>query len=373
MRELQALLQAASVLALVGGCQSPPGDEDFHVDRPLPYRIFVYVDHREEMAEPAPPETAPAETANGDGMGETDSTGILKVDPRRIERDIRSTAAEYKLCTQILLPEAEDQDMKAALAAARRDGADLFLHVESFEPPRYSFSHGNAWFLPNTVLWFILGFPSFWVRDSVYEIEWRGRFNLRSVPEMVTGMELAPLAHKDFELKEPFDLNLSERGFDSKAWYTPPAFYEGPKTNQTLTPRAEALLARKLLDFLTDENTSFSADGEVNIEIGAPENLSPVRVGETRIKVSISSQTPLRLVRFEVDGVLRKEQSSVSMSPEERHAYPWEEDLEKVLENQLPAPRTPSSQIPWSATKTIMFTTEHDESSHRLRVLALTS
>jgi hypothetical protein len=258
------------------------------------------------------------------------------------------------------------------VAGAEAAGDDLVVHVEQAAgPPTYAFTHRTGWFLPNTLLWFGLGFPSFWVRDRVYEVRWDVKLRVRSAPAHA---EL-PEVHA-YSLREERALHLAERGWTAHVLYTPPGLYEGPDTPAVLAGVVERWLVRQLAAFIKAESGALPFD--VRIAIASPGNLTALSARDAALRLCIESPTVLERIRIELDGAVLWEKDPLTMvratkGPDapggtggfiyERHipldVSPGEHEVRVLArrrhENTVPV----SGSAPtWSATRTVRFAAE---------------
>lgn len=341
----------ALLFGLVAGCQSPESAEEFKVGRSLPYRIYIYVDvPMSNQDEPT-------------GDQEKATTTAIPVDAQNIEEEIVEVAGPLKLCTEIVSRETSEQDLEASLEDAREKGADLVLRVEC-RGPEYRFSHRNAWFLPNTILWFVLGFPSFYVSDREYEVKCDIRYHLYATNGKELGTSTEPIT-----LSTHVPLSVVERDFSVEALYMPPGFFRGSDFGDKLTQDAEDLLKKEIIDMLKEDRIQLSQNWGKEIEI---------RVGETDVTVRIDTEATLLRLRLELDGELLAEADLHSMSglvdtpelPDGSRVYEWKRSLARILDDVKL--NRPSKFTDWNGTKTISFKTQHDDQPHLFRVLART-
>jgi hypothetical protein len=213
--------------------------------------------------------------------------GALPIDPARLARTIHAEFERLRVCTEVDVVEDAASRGGASPAGAPPAGADeapadLLLTLEAPSPPTYAFSHRTGWFLPNTLLWFFAGFPSFWVADRVYGIHWDVRFRLGSIP---AHRELRDVPHP---LHDERALNVAERGWTAQVLYTPPGLYDGPNTARVLAPQVESWLAGQLATFVKGEAASLPLD--VDIEIESPVNLALVVPADLELRARIRSR-----------------------------------------------------------------------------------
>ncbi len=317
---------AAISLAVACGCGAVPeyeldGDRR---DAPLPYSVYVYI-------ESAPADDDPQAT-----------TRDLPLNPTRLSDRILAAQDELNLVASLTVAPPEVATLESARVDALRVGADVFLRWESPQPAAYRFSHRSAWFLPNTALWFIAGFPSFWVRDRIYEIEWRGEWVLES---LLSGREERAAR----ELSAEVPLHLSERGFSAAALYTPPGFYEGPDVGRLLAPVAESWLTRELATALRD--TLERAGGNAGIEVQLARN------GD-RFELAIASSSPLRRLRLDEAGRTLAEWDAINMprpktsGGDGSRRYSLRIDAQKLAAATAAGGRRATARVRWDTSRT---------------------
>jgi hypothetical protein len=266
-----------ALAALLGGCGAGPSieAERWRAAGPLPYVVCI-----------ALPAAASLETGPGE----------LRLDGERLKGSLRAAFERFEVATALELMEGGGGQGGAALEEAERRGADLLIVVEPSAPPRFRFSHRNGWFVPNLFLWFFAGFPSFWVRDRVYEVSWDVTFALHA---MASGRALPATLNR---LAAERSLSLAEQGWTAKALYTPPGFHEGPEAGRSLAPEVEGWLAGQLVAFLGREAESPSLPFPLHIAIASPRNLSAHPSGAVMLELTIESPAPLERLRVELDG-----------------------------------------------------------------------
>ncbi len=272
---------------------------------PLPYVIYV-----------ALPEALDAE----------EGSGIVAIDSDRLRGALQEAIGGIGACTRLRVIQASGE---TAWKVASEGDADLLVEVVPRGLPEYRFRRRNHWFIPNTLLWFMVGFPSFWLPDRVYSIDWGVAFRASHVPSegsentFETGL---------YALERERALHLASRGWKAPALYTPPGFYEGPDTPRALAPDVEQWLVEQARAYLEFEvpRLPFSVD----ISIQSPENLatfSPAADAGPRLEAEITTPTPLQRLRVLVDN-----KTLLSLSPYDmiesardrgRHRYRLERDL----------------------------------------------
>ena len=240
---------------------------------------------------------------------ETENDG-LTLRTVALEQALRQEFEKDPFCALLSFSERRHPDLDSLRAAARRRNADVILYVDSERPPVARFSHNSNWFLPNTFLWFLAGFPSFWVRDRVYEMEWRGDLVVEAVG---TGDELL---REQFVLERLFPLNLAEQGFTARALYTPPGFYDGPELRPLLGRHAETWIVDRALALLHREHLDPAFDWPVKIAVTRRDAR---RRGTTaRLRFDVVSKRPLTRFRVDVDQITVAERDRFSLRPRGR-------------------------------------------------------
>jgi len=229
--------------------------------------------------------------------------GELRLDPVSLERAIHEAFEPSRACTGVTFA------VKGEESSA--DGADLELELESPTPPTYAFSRRTGWFIPNTLLWFFGGFPSFWVADRAYEVQWDARLRFRSAS---TGRELKAV---DLPLREESVLSIIDRGWTLPVLYTPPGLYEGPQTSTALESRLEAWLVGALLERLDADGRGLV--GEVEIDIDSPGNLATASEPIV-LRARVQSPAVLERLRVELDRVPVYERDALTMIKAARSA-----------------------------------------------------
>ncbi|MBI4586565.1 MAG: hypothetical protein HY717_21350 [Planctomycetes bacterium] len=224
---------------------------------------------------------------------------------------------------------------REAFQEAQELGADLLLEARFPRLPACRFSRRTAWFIPNTLLWFFVGFPSWWVRDSVYEVQWDVDFTISSVP----ARKIIQSSYQPFLEEKP--VSVSEQGWTWTALITPPGYYEGPKVPSSLAPLVEEKMEEYLLRFL--ENTPLPFPVDIHLAAEDP----------TRLQVEIKSPTPLEKFRLEVDGRVILEKNPLTMWPPFKGKARNSADLPYFYSRYIPLDLSPGT--------------------HKVRVLALAS
>jgi hypothetical protein len=292
------------------GCSSTPdaalaAKERLKSIPPLPCLVCVVLP--ESPQEEAEPEGSPQ--------------GTLRLDPDRLAKSIESEFRDLRVSTDVRVvtraeagsPPGSSDEMEGIDA-----NADLLLEIEPAGPPAFGYAYRNGWFLPNTFLWFLLGFPSFWIADRVYDVRWDvtlkvSRACARGQPQTVR-----------LSLETERALSLSDQGWTATALYTPPGFYEGPQVSRSLTHLVEGWLVEELVGFLKSESGKpgvLALLSDVEIRIESPENLSMVSPGEAVLSASIASSTLLERLRIEVDGEPVLERSPLNMLKASRRVF----------------------------------------------------
>ncbi|MBI4603838.1 MAG: hypothetical protein HY721_17930 [Planctomycetes bacterium] len=282
-------LQAAMVAVLTaGGCASAERDAGWPgPSAPLPYVVRVVLP---QLAQP----------------GE-EGRDQVPVSLARLEQAIRAEFDERRACTEVRIVHAataEEEGGADARGAWARD-VDVEIEFKSRGAPAYAFAGRSAWFIPNTVLWFLIGFPSFWVPDRIYRVRWQGAFQVRYPPAR------RELPEAKDSLEEDCSLHILERGWTPRALYTPPGLHEGPETAAALAPLVERWLVRELGRLLARVDEALPLD--VAISILHPANLGVVPPGGVVLRCSIAASTPLEHVRLELDGRSVWEREQVNM------------------------------------------------------------
>ena len=201
------------------------------------------------------------------------------------------------VCTRV--EEVRTSDKIEALRAARRLGADLLVLIEAEAWPRYRLSDRTGWYIPNIGLWFLLGLPSWWVPDCIYEVRWAADFRLHSVP---SGRRLTDGVRS---MRSEKALSVAERGWTWRAFLTPPAYYKGPDEGVALLELADNLLVNEVITLvqnvpLGDEAVSIyiaSARGDIASARGNREAES----GDFTLPLGITVRSDRELERFAVE------------------------------------------------------------------------
>ncbi|MEM7234014.1 MAG: hypothetical protein AAF517_17685 [Planctomycetota bacterium] len=285
----------ASVFTLVVGCGSPTRIPEPRIDSPpLPFVVSLSI-----------PEDRTDRSTEIGGEGD-DSRLELPVDRQAIGRRLEEWCGRAVPCTRV---EVRQEAPESAIASARQSGADLLVIVRELDRPRYEFAARSGWFLPNTVLWFFLGFPSFWVRDRIYSLRWDIDFEVYSVP---SGERLYVIRES---LEESVPLHLADRGWTAPALWTPPGFYEGPDTSRALVPFIEDRLVERLIRFVQQEPTR---SGEIGIDVFAPAS------GDTPVfRAKVSSARPLEAAQLTLAGETVWSRNVLTMPSGERAGERW--------------------------------------------------
>ncbi len=294
-----------ALLLLAPGCGGAPSRDDARWSRLPPAPCVVRIVLPAALGDAAPPPEK--------------LEGALPIDPARLARTIRTELERRRVCTEVdVVDEAasrSDASSASASPAGKDDSpADLLLTIEAPSPPTYAFSRRTGWFLPNTLLWFFAGFPSFWVADRVYGIHWDVRFRLGSIPGR---RELRDVPHP---LHDERALNVAERGWTAQVLYTPPGLYEGPDTARVLASQVESWLAGQLAAFVKGEAASLPFD--VDIEIESPVNLALVGPAGLELRARIRSPAVLERLRVELDGEAIFERDALTMMKASRSPRP---------------------------------------------------
>ncbi len=224
--------------------------------------------------------------------GTVGETGV-RIDLARLERTLRDELARSRACTLFTVVNGEEAG--SARLEEQLD-ADIELRVEAPRPPSQAFSRRTGWFVPNTLLWFFGGFPSFWVADRAYELAWDASLSLRSAS---TGRELRKI---EAVLREERLLNVFERGWTAEVLYTPPGLYEGPGAGDVLALRAEEWLVRRLVDCVKEESLRIPFDVQIEVESVREE-----------VSVRLRSPTVIERLRIEVNGAPVFERDALTM------------------------------------------------------------
>ena len=353
MRSWECLGWAVLACLPFCGCRStaPSLAEDARLKAipPLPCSISVIF--------PVPP-----------GEGLIAEPGVLPVDWDRLEDSLVSEFEGLRVSTDVsvLRPTGASEDLRPA-------SADLILELDPGGPPTYAFAYRNTWFFPNTFLWFLAGFPSFWIADRVYQVRWDVNLKVsaacgRGGPQTVR-----------LRLERDQALSVAEQGWTAKVLYTPPGFYEGPNATESLVSLAETWLVDELAGFLKSESERpavLSLLSDVGISIGSPQNFADVSAGGASLEMAIHSPTLLERLRVEVDGERVLEKNPLTMprasripsrgTPNDVFAYEFRaplaeapgEHLVRILaaRSEEGAARDSESVQTWSATRTIRYT-----------------
>jgi hypothetical protein len=268
---------------------------------------------------------------------------------------------------------AESSDRLEGFASS----ADLLLELDPVGEPTYAFAYRNGWFFPNTFLWFLAGFPSFWIADRVYAVRW----DLTLKVSLACGR--GPPQTVRLSLEEEKALSISEQGWTASALYTPPGFYEGPQAARSLSHLVEGWIVEEIVGFLKSESAKvgvLSSLSDVDIRVESPQTLSTVNAGEAVFAASIESPTLLERLRIEVDGAPALELSPLNMPKASRvpargrdgEAFEYKVRLPIdgspgqhgvrvfALRRGEPAARGLEPGTAWSASRSIRFTVEGD-------------
>lgn len=288
--------------------------------------------------------TPPAQSASGE----------LRLDALSLERSLRTAFAESRVATSVSV--IEDGTGVA-------DEADLELRVECRAPATFAFSGRTGWFIPNTLLWFFGGFPSFWVADRAYAVEWDAQLRFRAA---TTARELKTV---DLSLRSDIELNIVDRGWTAEVLYTPPGLYEGPQTASTLEARLETWLVNELIAALTAYGQQLSDEVEILVE--SPANLGTLPAAGLAARVLMRSPTVLERLRLEIDHVTVYEKDALTMvratrlAVDGRHEYdirlplrlqPGEHLLQvQALRRGETDPGLDGRGAAWSATRSVRF------------------
>lgn len=318
----------ALAAALCAGCSSAPERRlPPPPSRPLPCVVRVVL--------PAP----------GDEL----APGELRLDALNVERELGRASVEARLATAISVVSGD-----AAVAA---DGADIELRLACRTAPSFSFSRRNGWFLPNTLLWFFGGFPSFWVADRAYQIQWDAelRFLCAATGDQIGGADLS--------LRRELALSIIDRGWTAEVLYTPPGFYEGPTTAAALQAHVEAWLVGELASQLAGHAGKLRAAVELDV--------ATADAGQGA-RIVVRSPTVLERLRLELDRIPIYEKDPLTMIKAARSRDGrWEYDVQVplragpgehvlrafALRHGESAARPPADGARWSATRTVRFTT----------------
>ena len=290
-RRLRRLAPLAILALQVTSCAQAPQAErgGGRSVVPLPYVVWV----NPPFGASAAPGTEAAESASvsddsRDAASPRDSASLpLPVNYARLSRLLEEASSKGSLTTELDVLQAPGLPVATALRRAREGNADLLVHLENVTPPTYRYLRRNGWFVPNTIMWFFLGFPSFWVSDRVYELSWSLRMSVYSVAD---GRRLTEEAALVWREERPS--SLVERGWTSKALYTPPGMYEGPNSAQALAPEGETWLAAELLGWLEAGSLASLRALRPQISIQAPKNLASVS-GTVNLRATILSREAL--------------------------------------------------------------------------------
>jgi hypothetical protein len=336
------------LLPYFAGCaSSPPPDDDTRWLRlpRAPYIVRVIL---------------PEATRDG-------GSDVLPLNSTRLERSILDEFERLRVCTAVEVTRADETP----------DGLppDLELRIDAMDSPTYAFARRTGWFVPNAILWFFAGFPSFWVRDRVYGVDWNVRCTLSSIP---AERELQVVA---LPLEQERALNITERGWTSKVLYTPPGLYEGPDTAAVLARDVESWLVAGLVEVLKVRAAALPFDVEIAVEPPrAPAPADATNFSAQELRVVIQSPRVLERVRVELDGSGVLEMDALNMMRAKRAprgagaswleypigiplALPAGEHVVRVFalrsaESDETGRR--SKRPAWSASKSVRFTTTPD-------------
>lgn len=232
--------------------------------------------------------------------------------------------------------------LDALIEGARGRGCDLLLLARCNSEPRVLRSGHTGWFVPNLVFWFIMGPPSWWVRDLRHRVEWTVTWEIYRTGngEKVDDVELT--------LNDDWTSSLVDRGWSLLAFLVPPSL---TRTDPGYEPIRSALsdwlaleTAKSLKEMPLDapgvrirlEDARVSREGEV------------LRQG---LRLVIESKDPLEAWRMDLD-----------------HAVGWRG------EGGLELRRPEVARAEWRYSYTIDLTEEpislSPDSSHRIRILA---
>lgn len=271
---------AAPVLALgavcLVGCRTVPEGTPAHIASlaPLPSVVLVV------LPEPSVPGEATA----------------LRWEPRRLEGRIVKAFEESRACTKV--------EVTWPGAAPPALPADLQVLVESRVGPSHAFAGRTGWFVPSSILWFFLGFPSFWIADRAYRVEGDLQLRLRSG----AGEELKRLVRP---LRTECRLNLFDRGWSPEVLWTPPGLFEGSETLHALQEHADAWLVQRLLECVKEDATGINEG--LSIEIQSPSNLERLRGPEQMARALIQSTSVLERIQVTLDGKILFAQDPLTM------------------------------------------------------------
>ncbi len=260
---------------------------------PLPGRNEVFPAPRPYLLGLAPPVVIQRESRDSGGLPE------IPLDTAQLGRSIFATMEREGIFSKVVELEASGNE-EACLKEAFDKKMDLALLIRLRGQPTYRFARRTSWFIPNTLVWFFLGFPSWWVRDRVYEVQWDVDFVLYSV----SAKQVLQTSFQPF--REAKALSVSDQGWNWKALITPPGYYEGSDLTSALAPVVEEKMAEHILAFL--ENTPL----RLPVKLSLREEKTGDKPG---ILVEVRSPTTLERFRLEVDGRPVVERNPLNLWP----------------------------------------------------------
>jgi hypothetical protein len=301
-----------------------------------------------------------------------DAANPLSIDRRRIAELVTRAGVAPRLATRVVTILAERSE---ALERARREGGDLIIEVTELDPASFGPTGRNGWFVPNTLLWFILGFPSLWVADRIYGVTWDVELTIR---DGATGERLLVVRES---LREERELSVLDRGWAVSTLWTPPAFYDGTRTGRALAPIAEEWIAARIIAWLESEARSPRLSRDVEIDISEPLNGSTIASRSFRLVAEVRSRRPLEGLRVDVNEVRQIFRTPLDMpsSRIEREAgglwhivriaveldgVPGTNTVRVFARSRADsAPVLSGNPVVWSATRTLELEIEEDADS----------
>jgi hypothetical protein len=270
LRALCCLVLAAA--ATLTACKSaPPAEETLH-----PYKVVLL-----------PVEGSTAALAFAPGAEDVP----LALEPAALDAQITEGVRTSHLFSEVVVAQPADlavrgaaDEMQAAADLARRTASDLILRIVVKSARMTDLGNNGSTFW-STGLWFMLGFPSFWIDDRSYDT------NIAVQAELYDPRDPVKPTASVVAKSGQQDLDYWDRGLSAYVLVVPPAFLKGSpeSVSKALTDRAVSQVLTELVEQLRTREIP----SRFEMDVGE---------GEGAVRIAVVSRRRLRSLVVEAGG-----------------------------------------------------------------------